>query len=71
MKYRKRQTKTFQLIQLKLRTSSLNNRVFICYEIRFLQKLFNRFKRLFRLNVTMKQKENFSFRKKSFFLCYS
>ncbi len=70
MKHRKRQTKTFQLIQLKLRTSSLNNRVFICYEVRFLLKLFNRFKRLFRLNVTWKQRENFFFWKKDFFFCY-
>jgi hypothetical protein len=71
MKHRERQTKTFQLIQLKLRTSNLNNCALICYEIRSLQKSFNRFKRLFRLDVTWKQRENFSFRKRNFFFCYS
>jgi hypothetical protein len=70
MKHRKSQTKTSQLIQSKLRTSNLNNDVFICFEIWFLQKSFKRFKQLFRLNVTWKQKEKFFFSKEKFFLCY-
>jgi hypothetical protein len=67
MEHRKRQTKTSQLVQLKLRTSGLSNRVLICYGVRSLLELSNRFKRLVRLGVAWEQRENFPSRKESFF----